>query len=335
MKKILQIDGGGVRGIMPALVLAHLEEKCGKPLSHCFDLITGTSVGALTGGALAAGVPASEIADILINKSRQLFTRRTLLNPINWLRSRYDRQPFLTEFGHILGVNPQGKRSPLDTLTLADLNTRFMATTFNLSSQRTHFIKSWHQEHQAYHLLDVMAWSGLSAVYYFGKINVAEYQWFHYQPERLTAPVAIRGAVFQDGGQGVHNNTLGYILTKMLADRWTYQETVYILSLGTGYYDEYIPYKIAKKFNLIAQVKAHLLCQAGKESMMDQVLAANYVASDPTKAHPNILFKRIDKKLAKEEVGLDKVHYIDRYQQYGNALKENIQETDIKILCGD
>ena len=54
MKKILQIDGGGIRGIIPAVILSYLEEKCGKPLCQCFDLITGTSTGAIIGGAIAA-----------------------------------------------------------------------------------------------------------------------------------------------------------------------------------------------------------------------------------------------------------------------------------------
>ena len=33
MKKILSIDGGGIRGLIPALVLAEVEKKTGKPIS--------------------------------------------------------------------------------------------------------------------------------------------------------------------------------------------------------------------------------------------------------------------------------------------------------------
>ena len=65
MKRILQIDGGGIMGVIPSTVLASLEEKLSnKPLCKCFDLITGTSTGAIIGGAIAAGVPAKEIASI-------------------------------------------------------------------------------------------------------------------------------------------------------------------------------------------------------------------------------------------------------------------------------
>lgn len=50
--KILSIDGGGIRGIIPAMVLAELEERTGRPAAEVFDLIAGTS----TGGILALGL---------------------------------------------------------------------------------------------------------------------------------------------------------------------------------------------------------------------------------------------------------------------------------------
>lgn len=50
--KILTIDGGGIRGIIPATVLAEIEEIKGKPIAELFDYIAGTS----TGGLLALGL---------------------------------------------------------------------------------------------------------------------------------------------------------------------------------------------------------------------------------------------------------------------------------------
>ena len=49
---VLSIDGGGIRGIIPALVLAQLEKTTSQPVSELFDLIVGTS----TGGILALGL---------------------------------------------------------------------------------------------------------------------------------------------------------------------------------------------------------------------------------------------------------------------------------------
>ena len=50
--KILSIDGGGIRGIIPAMILAEIEEQTGKRITDLFDLIAGTS----TGGILALGL---------------------------------------------------------------------------------------------------------------------------------------------------------------------------------------------------------------------------------------------------------------------------------------
>ena len=50
--KVLAIDGGGIRGIIPALVLEAIEDVTKRPISASFDLISGTS----TGGIIALGL---------------------------------------------------------------------------------------------------------------------------------------------------------------------------------------------------------------------------------------------------------------------------------------
>lgn len=52
--KVLSIDGGGIRGIIPAMLLAEIEKRTGKEIWEMFDLIAGTS----TGGLLALGLVA-------------------------------------------------------------------------------------------------------------------------------------------------------------------------------------------------------------------------------------------------------------------------------------
>lgn len=50
---ILSIDGGGIRGIIPAIILNELEKISGKPISQLFDLIAGTSTGGILSLALS------------------------------------------------------------------------------------------------------------------------------------------------------------------------------------------------------------------------------------------------------------------------------------------
>jgi hypothetical protein len=50
--KVLAVDGGGIRGIVPALVLAEIEARTNRPICDLFDLVAGTS----TGGIIALGL---------------------------------------------------------------------------------------------------------------------------------------------------------------------------------------------------------------------------------------------------------------------------------------
>ena len=56
VRRVLSLDGGGIRGIIPALVVAHLERQMGAPASELFDLIVGTS----TGGHFGSRVVSAE-----------------------------------------------------------------------------------------------------------------------------------------------------------------------------------------------------------------------------------------------------------------------------------
>ena len=50
--RILSLDGGGIRGLIPAVILGKLERLTGQPAASLFDLVAGTS----TGGILALGL---------------------------------------------------------------------------------------------------------------------------------------------------------------------------------------------------------------------------------------------------------------------------------------
>lgn len=69
MPRILCIDGGGIRGIIPAVVLEELEQRTGRAISDCFDLIAGTSTGGIIALALTRpdprGRPQYSAADVL------------------------------------------------------------------------------------------------------------------------------------------------------------------------------------------------------------------------------------------------------------------------------
>src|SRR5262245_66157419 len=67
--RVLAIDGGGIRGILPAMVLADLERRTGRPIIDLFDMIVGTSTGDLLALALACpgegGRPRHSARDVI------------------------------------------------------------------------------------------------------------------------------------------------------------------------------------------------------------------------------------------------------------------------------
>ncbi len=73
---LLSIDGGGIRGIIPAMALAELERVTGRRARDIFSFVAGTSTGAIIAAAIAAGVPAKHICDLYINRAKEVFTRR-------------------------------------------------------------------------------------------------------------------------------------------------------------------------------------------------------------------------------------------------------------------
>ena len=83
--KVLCIDGGGIRGLIPALVLAEIERRTGRRIAELVDLVAGTS----TGGILACGLTrpaadgrplysAQELAGIYVEEGPRIFHRSLL-----------------------------------------------------------------------------------------------------------------------------------------------------------------------------------------------------------------------------------------------------------------
>jgi hypothetical protein len=80
MRRILSIDGGGVRGIIPAVLLASLERATGRPTRETFDFVAGTSSGALLAAGIAAGIPAERLVTLYAERSPQVLRSIPLLS---------------------------------------------------------------------------------------------------------------------------------------------------------------------------------------------------------------------------------------------------------------
>lgn len=84
-RKMLALDGGGIRGVLTLSFLKRIEEIVGSPLSNYFDYIAGTSTGAIIAAGLALGMPVDELIDFYRKSGPGMFQRTRFLNRLNSL----------------------------------------------------------------------------------------------------------------------------------------------------------------------------------------------------------------------------------------------------------
>ena len=107
-KKILALDGGGIRGMMTVEVLAFLEEKLRKALGRgsdfvladFFDFVAGTSTGAVIATCIALGKSMSEIRDFYIDNGKAMFDKAFLLKRF---RYKYEEVKLAGKLQEVLG----------------------------------------------------------------------------------------------------------------------------------------------------------------------------------------------------------------------------------------
>lgn len=86
-RRILALDGGGIKGAFAAAFLETIEENTGKRIADHFDLITGTSTGGIIALGLGLGMSAKEISQFYINDGPRIFSQQNPLDDNGWFSS--------------------------------------------------------------------------------------------------------------------------------------------------------------------------------------------------------------------------------------------------------
>jgi NTE family protein len=116
ISRALVLSGGGGRGAYQAGVWAWLQEQDWKP-----DLVSGTSVGAINGAAIASGVSAEQLKELWYSiDSAQVFHRRRWRNFVHWVKRL---------FGYAQGFAPLVDTSPLRKLLTEKLDIAALRTS--------------------------------------------------------------------------------------------------------------------------------------------------------------------------------------------------------------
>lgn len=121
--RVLSLDGGGIRGIFTAAILAELEERhlAGRSIATCFDLIAGTSTGGILALGLASGLTARQLLDLYVSRGGEVFPPAgsgALAQLRAWARSHwhlvsnlYDRDALARLLSDTLGERLFGEAS--------------------------------------------------------------------------------------------------------------------------------------------------------------------------------------------------------------------------------
>jgi hypothetical protein len=122
-KKLLAIDGGGIRGVLSLEVLKQIEHilkvRSGRSdefrLSDYFDYIAGTSTGAIIAAGLSIGMLVDEIMDFYVEAGAQMFVKANLLRR---LRTKFEDEPLANMLKRVFGADTMLGSDRLRTLLL-------------------------------------------------------------------------------------------------------------------------------------------------------------------------------------------------------------------------
>ena len=123
-KRILALDGGGIRGIVTLEILARIEsllrEKSGGRddfvLADYFDFIAGTSTGAIIGTALSLGMSVTDIRSFYLDTGKQMFEQASVLRRF---RYKYEDRQLSRKLHEVFGADTTLGSDRLKTLVMA------------------------------------------------------------------------------------------------------------------------------------------------------------------------------------------------------------------------
>lgn len=292
MKRILCLSGGGIRGVAQLQVLKSLELSYGKPLYEVYDLIIGTSVGAINAAIIATGkISMVDLDKRYDNIIHNVFKRRGLFRI-----PKYDRNNFIQEWNNLIG-----------DYYFSDAKTKLMITTVDLVSDTNIFYKSWHSDFQNNNIqMSDIVMRSFAAPVYFGQI--VDYE---------------NKMVYSDGGIGNANLPLNEAKLQAETFEW-YNGTneVEIHAIGTLFDATHPPFEKVSKGRWLKQLMEYINLKHGGfarvQSREDQIRMMKYICN-----HNNsIKFKYWDNKCENKYLILDGIDYISIYRELGYEMSK-------------
>lgn len=263
MKLVLSIDGGGIRGIVPAMVLAEIEKRTGKPISESFDMIGGTS----TGGILALGLAkpdkegkaefsAEELAELYRDRGEEIFSR-------SFMKKLTSLDGIAEEMYSAEGIENVLEEYFGDEY-IGNSLTKTFVTSYDILNRAPYFMKSWKEDRKSIEMKHAARATSAAPTYF--------------EPALIPAEGSMKALI--DGGVFINNPSMSaYAEAKKVFGQ---EEEVVIFSLGTGELIKPIDYSKAKNWGKAKWLSPLLDSMFDGQSdavnyQLKQILGDNYI----------------------------------------------------------
>lgn len=234
-RKMLALDGGGIRGVLTLEILLELEKQLREELkanddfrlSDYFDYIGGTSTGAIIAAGLSIGKSAQEMLDFYQHKGEAMFDKTFLLKKVKYF---YKEGPLLQELKNTFGSGSIDLESgAFKTLLLVVTMNRSTDSPWPISNNP---VAKYNDHKLPYCNLKIPLYqlvrASTAAPAYFKPETL---QWDPADPDKTF--------VFVDGGVTPYNNP-AFLMYRMATQKaynlnWkTGEKDLLIVSVGTG-----------------------------------------------------------------------------------------------------
>jgi hypothetical protein len=233
-KKLLAIDGGGIRGVLALEILREIEAifaggHNAYVLANDFDYIAGTSTGGIIAAGLSRGMRVSEIMDFYIRSGPKMFEKQWILKRVY---ADYASEPLAQELRSVFGVETTLSSDTLRTLLLLVMRDATTDSPWPISNNP--FAK-YNDPNRPTTNCNIPLWQLLRA-------STAAPTYF--PPEPIT--IADKLHLLVDGGVTVYNNpAFQMVLMATLPQYWptapaghqgwrTGESEMLVVSVGTG-----------------------------------------------------------------------------------------------------
>ena len=242
--RLLAIDGGGLAGLIPAEALVLIEQQLDllsngpKPLCKHFDMIAGTSTGAILAAGLALGLRATELRDFYLKFGQEIFTKSWL--PMRFWHS-YPSGPIEKHLKEVFRGTTLGSDSLQTQILIVAKNATLGNNWFFSNNPANKYFKN----NSALPLWQVVRASTAAPTYF--------------PPHTISIPDDAgkkQTYEFVDGGISSYNNPALQVFLEATIPEYGYgwpvgSDQLLLISLGTGFSSATIEFGKAAGYNLI------------------------------------------------------------------------------------